>query len=116
MRLPMKQARGIAAKHIGRTNPDGWNGTGPRPDSVDTLLNTYHIGDNAEIGIYFAYFEESGWLHVCELRDRNGRLTATGHATGIGDPDALAETIKAMYDGKELPGPGIKARIIHQIR
>ena len=96
--ITIEEARNIAAKHLQKTNPNGWDGNGPRPDDVDTFMESYPIGSDAEIGIYFAYFDKSGWIHVCELRNKTGDLLSMGQAPGINDTDALAETIKTIYN------------------
>ena len=102
--ITLEQARDIAAKHIRKTNPNGWDGNSPRPDDVDTFIEDYPIGDDAEIGIYSAYFDKTGWIYVCELRNKAGGTLSMAQAPGIGNVDALAAIIRTIYNARVSAG------------
>lgn len=96
MEFAYLSAANIAQQHITKTNPSLWSGNGPKPDSFDSRIATYRIGENCDMDISFEH-EEDGWMHCCELRDHSsGELLAIQHGAEINSVAHLASTIQGI--------------------
>ena len=96
-----ERAISIAQEHIQQANPSLWNGLSEQPIDFDSRIITYPIDGDTELDISFEYEKEDGWLHFCELRDKQtGKLLDFLHGYGIDSPQNLADTIEDICYGR----------------
>lgn len=106
--MTRKLAEQIAKEFIKEMNPDLWDGTGEKPESLDTRIATYDVNseNNNELDISFELEDnpdtgKKEWTHYCELRDkRNGDLVECLHGYGIDSVPNLTDTILDICRGE----------------
>lgn len=85
----------IAKEHLEKANPSMWDGTGSMPYDFRPGIFTYPMDNLMEINISFVLDDEDGWLHYCELREKEtGQVLGTLHGYGIDSVQNLADTIE----------------------
>lgn len=87
-------ATSIAKTHLQNTNPSLWNGEGERPSDFNQSICTYPIDDYFDLDISFEKDETDGWLHLCELREKESEeLCCILSGYGIDSLQNLVDTI-----------------------
>ena len=65
--MTRKKATEIVTKFLKDMNPDTWDGNGNKPESFDEHGWQCSLSDDVNLEITFAYDEEDGWHHSCDL-------------------------------------------------
>lgn len=65
--MTRKKATEIVTKFLKDMNPDAWDGNGNKPESFDEHGWQCSLLDDVNLEITFAYDEEDGWHHYCDL-------------------------------------------------
>ena len=65
--MTRKKATEIVTKFLKDMNPDTWDGNGNKPESFDEHGWQCSLSDDVNLEITFAYDEEDGWHHYCDL-------------------------------------------------
>lgn len=65
--MTREKATRIANEFFNDMNPTLWNGEGDKPESFDERPWQCKIVDGINLEITFAYDEEDGWHHYCDL-------------------------------------------------
>lgn len=91
----------IAQEHIKKMNPSSWDGTGNQPVNFNPIICTYSIDDVSELDISFEKDEQDGWIHLCELRDKESEeIIDILSGYGIDSFQNLADTINDICKGR----------------
>jgi hypothetical protein len=91
-------AHEIAKDFLDKMNPSRWTGVGEMPNDFDARIVTYEIDGHPdyELDISFDYVDEpEGWMHYCEVRDKETEeLMTPMHGDSIHSVMMLETTIK----------------------
>ena len=99
--ITKEKAKEYAEEFLHWMNPDGWDGTGEKPENVGTRIYEIDLDEYwwLDISIYQLYEGAEPWLYVVELVDKASDCMVEGlSGEGINDVDAIADTIMAIIE------------------
>ena len=102
--MTIEKATKIAEEFLKKVNPDMWDGTGEKPESVnDTAIKRYDLSKYNYLDISIEYNEEDKcWNHCCEIVDKEDDMMSeilSGY--GIDSKLNLIDTILDLCGGVE---------------
>lgn len=95
----MEFSKKIAREHMDAANPERWDGSGDKPESVKTWKHIYHMDyDYADKILVICYFYDRSykeWCTLCELRglDNYSNLIGNMCISGINSIRSLENAI-----------------------
>ena len=92
--MTQEKAIEIAKEFLTTMNPDCWDGDGDKPSTFVELLWECDLSENYRLDISFQFDETDGWLHCCEIVDKESdTMLEMLSGYGIDSVQNLTDTI-----------------------